>query len=104
MSGHRPWSQIKRQNPDSPERDARIAFYRRTMSNGMTLVQMRESRNTTQTTLAASIGVSQRRISQIEHSGNPNLETLRSYVQALGGELEVRAIFPDQEPIAFTTS
>jgi transcriptional regulator with XRE-family HTH domain len=69
----------------------------------MKLYELRRARGKTQTALAAEIGISQKRVSKIENSGNPEIETLRAYIKALGGELEVRAVFPDQEPVTFTT-
>jgi DNA-binding XRE family transcriptional regulator len=104
MSGHHPWSETKRKGKDSPERNARIAEYRRAIDDAITLAEVRKVRGQTQTQLAATLGVSQTRVSQIEATGNPYLDTLRSYVQALGGELEVRAIFPDQDAITFKTA
>jgi len=43
-----------------------------------------------------SAGDSQPNISRIEHQDDAYLSTLRSYVEALGGRLEVRAVFEDQ--------
>jgi hypothetical protein len=41
------------------------------------------------------MGVSQARVSQIEHGQIGGLDTLRSYVVALGGTLDVVADFGD---------
>jgi transcriptional regulator with XRE-family HTH domain len=100
VSGHRPFREIRRSGPGS---EARVAEHRRAMQMAMTLYELRRARGKTQTALAAEIGISQKRVSKIENSGNPELETLRAYIKALGGELEVRAVFPDQEPVTFTT-
>jgi transcriptional regulator with XRE-family HTH domain len=100
VSGHRPWREIRRSGPGSEER---VAKYRREMDTVSKLYELRRARGKTQTAMAAEIGISQKRVSKIEHTGNPELETLRAYIKALGGELEVRAVFPDREPITFTT-
>jgi hypothetical protein len=45
--------------------------------------------------MAEILGVTQVNISRIEHEEDLYLSTLRSHVAALGGELEVNAVFPD---------
>ncbi len=58
---------------------------------GFRLKELRMSLGKTQAEVAAVLGVSQPRVSQIE-SGDPEamaLETLRSYTAALGGRLDV---------------
>jgi hypothetical protein len=45
--------------------------------------------------LAEALDVSQPNVSRIEHQDDVFLSTLRSYVEALGGRLEVRAVFDD---------
>jgi DNA-binding XRE family transcriptional regulator len=100
VSGRRPFREIRRTRPGSEEREAKI---RREMEMTMKLYELRRARGKTQTAMAAEIGISQKRVSKIENSGNPEIETLRAYIRALGGELEVRAVFPDQEPVTFTT-
>jgi hypothetical protein len=45
--------------------------------------------------MAEILGLTQANISRIEHEEDLYLSTLRSYVAALGGELEVNAAFPD---------
>jgi len=101
VTGHTPWREIRRSGPGSEER---VAEHRRAMEMVMKLYELRRARGKTQTALAAEIGISQKRVSKIENSGNPEIETLRAYIKALGGELEVRAVFPDQEPVTFTTT
>ena len=39
--------------------------------------------------------MTQANISRIEHEEDLDLSTLRGYVAALGGQLEVNAVFPD---------
>jgi hypothetical protein len=47
--------------------------------------------------LAEVPGMDQRNISKLEKRTDMFLSTLRSYVEALGGSLEIRAVFPDGE-------
>lgn len=56
----------------------------------------RAGRRLTQEQVAEALGVSQANVSQIEHQDNIYLRTLSSYIEALGGQLEVRAVFPDE--------
>ncbi len=60
------------------------------------LTALRETRELTQSALAASVGVSQARISQIEHQDDLTLSTLEEYVRGLGGELRISVVFPDE--------
>ena len=45
--------------------------------------------------MAETLGVTQAKISRIEHEEDLYLSTLRGYIMALGGELEIHAVFPD---------
>ena len=71
------------------EMDREVAQYR--------LRELREDASCTQTSLAAAIGVGQNRVSQMEHGnlGTSRADTLRKYVEATGGELEVAVKRPD---------
>jgi DNA-binding XRE family transcriptional regulator len=62
---------------------------------GMRLQRLREARHLTQTNLATVMGISQSEVSKIERRADVYVSTLGSYIQALGGKLEVSAIFPD---------
>jgi DNA-binding XRE family transcriptional regulator len=53
------------------------------------LAHARKSRGLTQRDLAAAIGVSVRRLSQIERSEVASVEVLRRYADAVGGRLHV---------------
>ena len=63
----------------------------------MPLDELRKARQMTQVKLAESLGVNQSEVSKIEHRTDLYLSTLSEYVEALGGKLEIRAIFPDRE-------
>ena len=53
----------------------------------------------TQEELAASLGVGQDTVSRIEQRSDVLLSTLRRYVEAMGGELELVARFPNRPPL-----
>ncbi|NJE80224.1 helix-turn-helix domain-containing protein [Olsenella sp. SW781] len=60
------------------------------------LMQARKSRDVTQAELSRDMGVSQKRISDIENGRLDLLkvDTLRRYIAALGGTLEISAHLP----------
>ena len=63
----------------------------------MPLDDLRRARRMTQAKLAETLGVNQGEVSKIEHRTDLYLSTLSEYVEALGGTLEIRAVFPDDE-------
>jgi transcriptional regulator with XRE-family HTH domain len=56
---------------------------------GHELAEMRRSAGLTQAEVATLLGVSQARISQIEHGQVDSLDTLRAYAQAVGAEVSI---------------
>jgi DNA-binding XRE family transcriptional regulator len=61
------------------------------------LAEIRKRRGLTQTEVADRMGVSQRRVSAIEHGAEQaNRTTLAAYVAALGGRLRLVAEFEDE--------
>jgi DNA-binding transcriptional regulator YiaG len=64
---------------------------------GMPLEELRRARQMSQTKLAESWGVTQSEVSKIEHRTDAYISTLAEYIEALGGRLEIMAIFPDRE-------
>ena len=64
-----------------------------------TLKDLRLAVAHTQQDLAASLGVGQDTISRIERRSDLLLSTLRRYVQAMGGELDLVARFPNRPPV-----
>ena len=81
----------------SPESRARVAARVKEELAKMPLHQLRNAREMTQTRLAEILNVDQGSISKLEKRTDMYLSTLRSYVEAMGGMLEVRAVFPDGE-------
>jgi hypothetical protein len=63
---------------------------------GLRLGELRQRRNQTQVSLAEVLETSQANVSRMERTSNPYLETLADYVDALGGRLEVIAVFDDE--------
>jgi transcriptional regulator with XRE-family HTH domain len=61
----------------------------------MALDELREARHMTQVRMAEILDTKQGNISKLEKRTDMYLSTLRSYVEAMGGSLELRAVFPE---------
>ena len=59
------------------------------------LAELREKVGKTQVELAGTLGMTQANVSRIERSDNLYLSTLVDYVDALGGRVEINAVFED---------
>jgi DNA-binding XRE family transcriptional regulator len=99
MSGHRPFSELGDKLRADPERAARIDALAAAIENALDLAEMRRRQGMTQKQLAEAMNVSQANVSRIEHGIDAQLSTIRTYVQALGGKLEIRAVFPDRSDV-----
>ena len=64
-----------------------------------TLKDLRLAMRKTQVELAETLHVGQESISRLEKRSDMLLSTLRSYVEAMGGKLELVARFPDRPPV-----
>jgi len=80
-----------------PDRQQKIEKRVRQSLASMPLDEIRKARQMTQAKLAETLGVNQGEISKIEHRTDIYISTLAGYVEALGGKLEIRAVFPDRE-------
>jgi transcriptional regulator with XRE-family HTH domain len=90
MAGHTKFKDLKRKGDP-----ARIAEHKRAMEQELTLGELRRAREMTQTQLASALDIKQGGVSRMEHQADLYVSTLRSYIEALGGRLEVTAVFPD---------
>ena len=59
------------------------------------LAELREALKMTQATLAEALDVEQGSVSKMERRTDMYLSTLRRYIEAMGGTLEIVAHFPD---------
>lgn len=60
--------------------------------NSRSLAELRKELGVTQIDLAELLGIQQTNVSQLESRGDAKVSTLRSYVEALGGRLELVAV------------
>ena len=87
------WSELEAKM--GPERVAASRARAKKIIEEMPLQQLRNARQMTQTRLAEVLEMDQGNISKLEQRTDMYLSTLRSYVEAMGGALEIRAVFPD---------
>ena len=81
----------------SPERQARVRERTQEMLKEMPLQELRQARKLSQEAIATVLGAKQASISKLEHRTDMYVSTLRSYIEAMGGTLEIVAQFPDGE-------
>jgi DNA-binding transcriptional regulator YiaG len=88
-----PWKKIKA--AASPDVIAAAATRSREMLTALPLADLRRARELSQATLAELLEASQPEVSKIEHRRDLYISTLRRYIEAMGGELDIVARFPD---------
>ena len=81
-------------SPQSRERSD--ALYKNMLAE-MPLNELRQARALSQVKLAETLHVNQAAVSKIERRTDMYISTLRAYIRAMGGELEIVAKFPDGE-------
>ncbi len=89
------WKDIRKQL--SPEAEQRIQQGVKEAAAVMTLHQLREARSLTQVNLARVLEINQGAVSKMEKRTDMYVSTLRNFIQAMGGQLQVKAIFPEGE-------
>jgi predicted XRE-type DNA-binding protein len=87
------FSELRSRMP--PESRARAEVKAQAMLVEMPLNELRQARGLSQKTLAEVLHVQQPSIAKLEKRTDMYLSTLRSHIEAMGGELEVIARFPD---------
>jgi transcriptional regulator with XRE-family HTH domain len=79
----------------TPESRARSKAKAEVMIREMALDELREALDLTQAQLASVLKVNQSAISKLERRTDMYVSTLRSIIAAMGGKLEIRAVFPE---------
>ncbi|MDD9151406.1 XRE family transcriptional regulator [Plantibacter flavus] len=92
------WGSARAKLGRDPERVAAARHAAEAEVLAYQLVTLRKEADLTQTELSKTMGVSQRRVSAIEHGQLESfeLDTIRKYVAALGGQVRVVADFGDR--------
>lgn len=94
MPNTKKWNEIRatRSKPGVIERGEA-----RRQKRAALLGDLRRARQLTQETLAESLDMSQSEVSKVERRTDVYVSTLRRYIEAMGGELQILARFPDGE-------
>lgn len=79
----------------TPQWKATVQARTRQMLAELPLFELRRARELSQQDLAQALGATQPEVSKIEHRADLYVSTLRRYIEALGGQLEITARFPD---------
>ena len=74
---------------------ANEARVRKTLES-MSLEQIRAKRELTQVAVAKKMGVKQAAVSKMERQGDMYMGSIKKLVAAMGGTIEIHAVFPDQ--------
>lgn len=83
-----------------PDHQAEIAAEaERLRAEYLTLKDLRKARELTQVQLAELLGQNQVSIAKLEKRTDILLSTLRRYVEAMGGRLDLVVAFPDRPPV-----
>jgi transcriptional regulator with XRE-family HTH domain len=78
-----------------PERRARNAEKTAALVAAIDLAELRGARNLTQEELAERLNIAQSNVSRLEQRDDILVSTLRQVIEAMGGELELQAAFPE---------
>lgn len=85
------WKDLK--GAMSPAAQARVDARVAKTLESMPLAEIRKAIGMTQAELAGQLDVAQGSVSKIENAADMYLTTLRKYIEALGGELRLTAVF-----------
>jgi transcriptional regulator with XRE-family HTH domain len=92
MAGHKKWKTLRdKMTPEQREESARL---KRQFDQELLLERVREARGLTQQEVAKTLRTSQANVSKMEKRADLMVSTLAKYIHAMGGDLELRAIFP----------
>lgn len=85
---------------DRAEVEARTAVL---IAEEQTLQDLRKAMGLTQVYMAQTLKIGQNNVSRIEKRSDLLLSTLRGFVEAMGGRLNLVAEFPDRPPVRLKT-
>jgi DNA-binding XRE family transcriptional regulator len=95
-------SEIRARMPAA--RQAKIAARTQALlAEEMTLRDLRKAQKLTQEQMAVALNIGQDSVSRIEKRSDFLLSTLRTYVDAMGGSLELVVRFPNRAPVSLSS-
>jgi len=89
------WNDLKHKS--SPEVRANLQREAHAELERIGFHKLRQARLQTQVAVAERLNIAQGAVSRMEKQSDFLLSTLREYVGALGGKLELRVVFPDAD-------
>ena len=95
MPNTKPFAELAAKAKADPERQGWIRAYRHAMEDALALSELLERRSLMRQTASGEFDVAQASVLRIAHEEAGYLAVLSDHVSALGGELEVNAVFPD---------
>lgn len=96
MPNTKPFSELKRKTPDTPERRLQSEQRRRAIDVGLALGKLCDEHDAAQAGTAQAHLDTRSAHTSITHEEDVYLKTIRDSVEMLGGKLEINAIFPDR--------
>ena len=95
MAGRHPFSKLRARMTE--EANAKAGAEAVALRREMDLAEMRRALQLSQEEIAGTLNVGQAAIAKLEKRADMYVSTLRRFVEAMGGELEIVARFPDGE-------
>jgi DNA-binding transcriptional regulator YiaG len=89
----KPYSELRAKMKPAARKKA--AAKTRELLSVMPLQELRHARNLSQEQLAQTLSVRQAAVSKLEKRTDMYISTLRNFIKAMGGDLEIIAKFPD---------
>jgi len=82
-------------NKLSPESQGRVIKRVKSALKEMPLAELRQARHLTQEQIALNLKIKQASVSKMETQTDMYISTMRKYIEAMGGKLEIIAKFPE---------
>ena len=93
MSGRRNFNELRAKM--TPEQRQGTAIKAAILREAMNLAELRQARQLTQENLSETLQVGQAAVAKMEKRADMYVGSLRRFVEAMGGELEIAARFPE---------
>jgi DNA-binding XRE family transcriptional regulator len=92
MTTHKFSELREKMSPEARERSGRLV--EKALAE-MPLQELRNARGLSQKMLAEALGIQQPAVAKMEKRADMYISTLRSHIEAMGGQLDITAHFPD---------
>ena len=92
MSGRHPFDELTKDF--TPERRARVEDRKADLRAAMPLHELRQAKAMTQKAVGDVLNVNQPAVAKLERRADMYVSNLRSYIEAMGGRLNIVAEFP----------